>query len=66
MSEYKWSKLEEGSTEVHYFEHGDGNPVTVDELKEVDQFEIVDPEGDQIAVVYSEHEAEALVSHLNR
>uniref|UniRef100_A0AAU7PFG8 DUF2283 domain-containing protein n=1 Tax=Burkholderia phage vB_BgluM-SURPRISE13 TaxID=3159457 RepID=A0AAU7PFG8_9VIRU len=63
---YKWAKIEEDAVDVHYFEHGDGNPVTVDELKEVEQFEIVDPDGDQIAVVYSQTDAEALVSHLNR
>lgn len=63
---YKWAKIDEDAVEVHCFEHGDGKPVTVDELKECDQFEIVDPDGDQIAVVYSEVQAEALVSHLNR
>lgn len=30
------------------------------------QYAILDPEGDELAVVDSEGEAEALVSHLNR
>ena len=32
----------------------------------VSQYVILDPDGDQIAVVLSETEAEILVSHLNR
>ena len=32
----------------------------------VSQYVILDPDGDQIAVVLSETEAEILISHLNR
>lgn len=32
----------------------------------VPQYSILDEDGDEIAVVFSEGEAEALVSHLNR
>lgn len=63
---YSYTKIEhENKDGVHYYCGGD-DPVTVDELAEVDQFEILDPDGDQLAVVFSEGEAEALISHLNR
>ena len=35
-------------------------------FSELPHYEILDDNGDQIAVVHSETEAEALVSHLNR
>lgn len=63
---YKWAKIDEDAVEEHIFRHESGDPVTVDELQDVEQFEIIDEDGDQIAVVYSQSEAEALVSHLNR
>lgn len=63
---YKWAKIDEDAVENHVFVHGSGEPVTVDELVEVPQFEVVDPDGDQLAVVHSQGEAESLVSHLNR
>lgn len=33
---------------------------------QVQQYEILDPDQDQIAIVTSESEAETLISHLNR
>lgn len=63
---YKWAKIDEDAVEEHIFKHGSGEPITVDELEPVEQYEIVDPDGDQLAIVYSVTDAEALVSHLNR
>lgn len=38
----------------------------VRDLRKLPQYNILDGEGDHIATVHSEAEAEALVSHLNR
>jgi hypothetical protein len=38
----------------------------VSELHQLPQFEILDEENDQICIVHSQTDAEALVSHLNR
>jgi hypothetical protein len=61
---YTWEQInveEEG--EEDFFRHPVGG---AEQLIPVDQFRIMDPEGDEIAVVFSQGEAEALVSHLNR
>jgi hypothetical protein len=63
---YTWAKIDKDVEEPHYFSHGSGEPITVDELSDVEQYEIIDPDGDQIAIVFSQGDAEALVSHLNR
>lgn len=63
---YSYREIPESELEVHYFEHEGGQPVTVDELVSLKQFEILDEDGDQITIVHSETEAEVLVSHLNR
>ena len=48
----------------HDNEDDHGNPRDVEDLEPA--YAILDPQGDEIAVVYNEGEAEALVSHLNR
>lgn len=63
---YSYREIPEEETEVHYYEHEAGDPVTVDELTELKQYEILDEFGDQITIVHSVTDAEALISHLNR
>lgn len=63
---YTWAKIDKDVREGHLFESDTDEPVSVDDLREMDQFEIIDDDGDQIAIVTSQSDAEALVSHLNR
>lgn len=61
---YTWEQInveDEGGED--YYRHPVGG---AEQLIPVDQFRIMDPDGDEIAVVFSQDEAEALVSHLNR
>lgn len=64
---YKWAKIAADATESWLYEDDRKSDIRcLDEMRLVEQFEILDPEGDQIAIVLSQVEAEALVSHLNR
>lgn len=63
---YNWEKIldEERETKIYEDTHDDSQ--VIDDLTLLEQYAILDPEGDQIAIVYSEGDAETLVSHLNR
>jgi translation initiation factor IF-3 len=63
---YTWAKIDKDVREGHLFESDSDDPVSVDDLREVEQFEIIDSDGDQIGIVHSQSDAEAIVSHLNR
>lgn len=66
---YAYREIPESELEVEIYEL-DQEVLAGDNLQAAlikkNQFEILDQQGDQIATVYSETEAEALVSHLNR
>lgn len=55
---YSYQKIE------HDNEDDTGEPRDVDDLHE--EWQILDPDGVELAIVFSEVEAEVLISHLNR
>jgi len=63
---YTWEKVPDEERETKIYEDTHDDSQVIDDLTLLEQYEILDPEGDQIAIVYSEGDAEALVTHLNR
>ena len=60
---YREVPKEKQEIHIHTSEH---IPFELEDLTTRQQWEVLDPDGDQITIVLSEEEAEALVSHLNR
>lgn len=65
---YSFKKVEqdEGESTFYEVEGGVDYADTLDNLAKMEPYHILDDQGDHIATVFSEVEADALVSHLNR
>lgn len=65
MNLYTYQPIPKEKREVH-IHTSEHIPFDLDDLTTREQWEVLDPDGDQLTIVLSEEEAEALVSHLNR
>lgn len=62
---YRFVEVKKEDQTIHY--HTSNHiPFELEDLTTRQQYQVLDPDGDEIAVVLSERDAEALVSHLNR
>lgn len=64
---YTYKEIAESDIEHHVFINEEDYRVhEIEDMRQMQQFEILDEQGDRITIVYSEIDAEALISHLNR
>lgn len=63
---YSYKLIPENEREIHHYSSESSTNYPGIDLQEMEQYEILDPDGDGLCVVHSEGEVESLVSHLNR